>query len=111
MAPLKGLWRRSWTGSPYLGVIELVGSPFEHLIIRSPEVAKEFGADAEIADDGRTVSVAVGDRVAFGVVPRKQKAPMAVNVYRTPVAQKRGSSESRTAGPEAVRGDWAGDSW
>lgn len=87
------LWREAWTASSYRGVVELEG---DHLVIRNEEVVAEYGFDARILDDGRTVGVALGDHVAFGIVERSSgKAPVAVNVWRS--FKKRKSEED---------GDW-----
>mmetsp|Transcript_25551 Transcript_25551/g.56329 ORF Transcript_25551/g.56329 Transcript_25551/m.56329 type:complete len:506 (-) Transcript_25551:141-1658(-) len=91
-AKADALWREAWVGSPHVGRVQLVtdkGTGQEQLVVHCEAVAAEYGADAQILDDGRTFSVCVGDRVAFGVVEVPGKAPIAVNVWRTPASKKR----------------------
>jgi len=79
-------WREAWIGAEYEGVLELDG---DKLIITCEEVLAIHGDQAEILDDGRTVGIADGDRVAFGVVPRDGDSPIAVNVFRLGRQKKR----------------------
>lgn len=85
-APDERAWREAWVGSPFSGKVVLRESSAgqEVLAIDCPGVAKKYGKDAEILDDGRTVGVSLGDSVAFGVVLRtaRSTAPIAVNVWR-----------------------------
>lgn len=84
------MWREAWEGSPYRGVVADPDGLQERLVIQSPEVLADYGADAEILDDGRTVHVAYGDRVFFGVIARgDNEAPIAVNVFRRPKLKKK----------------------
>jgi len=94
MAPIAGkaavtraeaIWREAWVGSQYTGEVALEEDrEQERLIVRCRDVLLEHKKHAEILDDdGRTVGVAIGDGVVFGVVPRPGKSPIAVNVYRT----------------------------
>eukprot|EP00930_Biecheleria_cincta_P045043 TRINITY_DN31044_c0_g1_i1.p1 TRINITY_DN31044_c0_g1~~TRINITY_DN31044_c0_g1_i1.p1 ORF type:complete len:468 (-),score=115.33 TRINITY_DN31044_c0_g1_i1:22-1425(-) len=84
--PDEQAWREAWVGSPFSGKVVLRESSAgqEVLAIDCPGVAKKYGKDAEILDDGRTVGVSLGDSVAFGVVLRtaRSTAPIAVNVWR-----------------------------
>mmetsp|Transcript_144494 Transcript_144494/g.402561 ORF Transcript_144494/g.402561 Transcript_144494/m.402561 type:complete len:465 (-) Transcript_144494:85-1479(-) len=88
----EALWREAWVDCLFSGQVDLGKDPStgqEHLIVRCKEVATEHGAEAEVLDDGRTVGVGIGDTVAFGVVPRPGKAPIAVNIWRGPAKKKR----------------------
>mmetsp|Transcript_48810 Transcript_48810/g.85154 ORF Transcript_48810/g.85154 Transcript_48810/m.85154 type:complete len:320 (-) Transcript_48810:34-993(-) len=82
------LWREAWEATPHSGMVELSAAE-DRLVIRCDTVSAEYGKDAEILDDGRTVTVAPGDHVAFGVIARDGLAPVAVNVWRAPLKKKK----------------------
>jgi len=91
MMPSEAAWREAWVGAGFAGAVGIAEDKVtgeEHLVIRCREVLAKYGEDARIIDDGRTVGVAVDDHVAFGVVPRPGKAPIAVNVWRMPKKQR-----------------------
>jgi len=97
VAKAEALWRKAWVGSPHCGKVGLEqgGAPGEErLVVKCKDVALKQGAEAEIVDDGRTVGVAVGDYVSFGIVLRPGQAPAAVNIWRDPGAKKRKRQEA-----------------
>merc|ERR1719215_892583 len=106
-------WRGAEEASQYTGEVELErdAGGEERLVIRCEEVAAEHGADAFIADDGRTVGVGVGDTVAFGIVLAPggrggaAPTPVAVNVWRAPKKKKK---HALSAEEQAMWADWQG---
>eukprot|EP00929_Paragymnodinium_shiwhaense_P100749 TRINITY_DN632_c4_g1_i1.p1 TRINITY_DN632_c4_g1~~TRINITY_DN632_c4_g1_i1.p1 ORF type:complete len:585 (+),score=144.82 TRINITY_DN632_c4_g1_i1:135-1889(+) len=93
-------WRDAWEASTFLGEVALEAdekSGGEKLIISCSEVVTEHGRQALIVDDGRTVGISVGDRVAFGVIAPsgKQRSPVAVNVWRVPKKRKVVDAEAK----------------
>jgi len=92
------LWREAWCASPYTGIVGLPDDEKkETMVIRCEGVTTEYGADAEVLDDGRHVGIAFGDHVAFGIVARgEDEPPIAVNVYRVQ-KPKKNKGESQDA--------------
>jgi len=91
------VWREAWVGSPFTGkvVIRRDINRVEHLAVLCEAVTTRYGQEAEILDDGRTIFVSLDDEIAFGVVPRPNMAPLAVNVWRLASKRKAASKSLR----------------
>lgn len=120
MAPLvkatkaDAVWRETWVPTPYSGEVDIAKddeTSAEHLVIRCAEVVEEFGSDARILNDGRTVGVAVGDQVLFGAVKRLGRAPIAVNIWRKPKKRKKRDVEAEDDRVAGTQGDGNEDNW
>ncbi|CAE7663661.1 HET-E1 [Symbiodinium necroappetens] len=87
----------AWVGSPFTGkvVIRRDINRVEHLAVLCEAVTARYGQEAEILDDGRTIFVSLDDEIAFGVVPRPNMAPLAVNVWRLASKRKAASQSLR----------------
>lgn len=100
-------WREAWLGADYEGDVVIAtdpGSGEEMLMIECREVVAKFGERPCIVDDGRTVGICVDDRVAFGVVRRPGRPPIAMNVYRLPAAKRRKGEGKGKAGGKGAAG-------
>lgn len=83
-------WRDAWVASTETGEVRLKRdkSGREYLAVigasasASASEPRVASVHAEILDDGRSVGVNLGDRVAYGLVPRPGKIPIAVNIYK-----------------------------
>lgn len=97
----EGIWREAWVGAAFAGTVVIApdpGSGEEMLFVQCQDVVDKFGENACIVDDGRTVGICVDDSIAFGVVRRPGRAPLAVNVYRLPAAKRRRIGEKGKGG-------------
>ncbi|CAK9112514.1 unnamed protein product [Durusdinium trenchii] len=95
-------WRKMWITTEFTGKVVLqVRDEEEFLAIDSPDCMARYGSIPEILDDGRTIGLALGDTVAFGICPQKETL-VAVNVWR--VKRPRTQGKPKAAKDEEVRG-------
>eukprot|EP00913_Durusdinium_trenchii_P013286 g12470.t1 len=95
-------WRKMWITTEFTGKQVLqVRDEEEFLAIDSPDCMARYGSIPEILDDGRTIGLALGDTVAFGICPQKETL-VAVNVWR--VKRPRTQGKPKAAKDEEVRG-------
>ncbi|CAK9112510.1 unnamed protein product [Durusdinium trenchii] len=91
-----------WITTEFTGKVVLqVRDEEEFLAIDSPDCMARYGSIPEILDDGRTIGLALGDTVAFGICPQKETL-VAVNVWR--VKRPRTQGKPKAAKDEEVRG-------